>query len=316
MKLVFMGTPDFAVPALEAADAAGHRILACVTQPDRPKGRGGAVQMPPVKQTALKLGIPVFQPEKIRNDETFFRVLSELAPDCIVVAAFGQILPKRILELPKYGCINIHGSLLPRYRGAAPIQWAVINGDKISGVTIMQMEEGLDTGAMLDRAEIILEPGETGGSLFDKLAVLGAERMLLVLEQLEQGTASAVPQPEEGVSYAGKIEKNLGFIDWNMEAAAIERLIRGCSPWPGTYSYLNGRLIKIWKAEVLPDYGDEKECPLPGTVRFAAKSYLNVQTGKGVLKVREVQPEGKKRMDTEAFLRGNPVQAGARFENR
>ena len=313
MKIVFMGTPDFAVPALEAIKNAGHQVLLCVTQPDRPKGRGGAVTMPPVKEKAISLGIPVYQPERIRQDEAFFQRLRELSPDCIVVAAFGQILPKRILDLPRYGCINIHGSILPRYRGAAPIQWAVINGDKESGVTIMQMAEGLDTGDMLDVARLPLSADETGGSLFDKLSQLGARRIIAVLDALEKGGVHAVPQPEEGVTYAGKMEKNMGLIDWSKDARSIERLIRGCTPWPGTFSYLKGKMLKIWEAEVPEDSAEEKERTLPGTVKAAAKGNFLVQTGNGVLRLLSVQPEGKKRMDTEAYLRGNPVEEGSVF---
>lgn len=241
MKLVYMGTPDFAVPPLTALVEAGHEVAAVVTQPDKPKGRGKAVLMTPVKEKALSYGIPVYQPARIKKDEEFLKTLREINPDAIVVAAFGQILPKEILELPKYGCVNIHASLLPKYRGAAPIQWAVIDGEKESGITTMMMDVGLDTGDMLDRTVIPLAEDETGGSLFEKLSRAGGPLILKTLEALENGTAVRTKQPEEGATYAGMLDKSLGNIDWTQSAAKIERLIRGLNPWPSAYTGYKGK---------------------------------------------------------------------------
>lgn len=267
MRIVFMGTPDFAVGALEALAQSGHEIAAVVTQPDKPKGRGKMQQMTPVKETALRLGLPVFQPVRVR-EEDFVEQMRELAPDVIVVSAFGQIIPGALLELPKYGCINIHASLLPRYRGAAPIQWAVIDGEAVSGVTIMRMDAGLDTGDMLARTEVPLTPDETGGSLFEKLCRAGAELLTETLPKLEAGTLVPEKQPEESPTpYARMIRKEDGRLDWTMDAAALERRIRGFNPWPSAYTSINGKTLKIWKAETA-DGGSEKE---PGTVTAADK---------------------------------------------
>ena len=229
MKIVFMGTPDFSVPVLEALVKAGHQVEAVVTQPDKPKGRGKAVLMTPVKEKAMELGIPVYQPVKVREPE-FVEVLKELKPDVMVVVAFGQLLPKTVLDIPPYGCVNVHASLLPKYRGAAPIQWVVIDGEKESGVTTMMMDVGLDTGDMLEKAVVPLAADETGGSLHDKLSVLGAELILSTLDKLEKGTAVRTPQTDENTCYAKMLKKNMGDIDWTMDAAAIERLIRGLNP--------------------------------------------------------------------------------------
>ena len=311
MRIVFMGTPDFSVPALEALAEGGHQVIAAVTQPDKPKGRGKAVLMTPVKEKALELGIPVYQPAKVREPE-FVELLREMAPDAIVVVAFGQILPKAILEIPKYGCINIHASLLPKYRGAAPIQWAVIDGEKETGVTTMFMNEGLDTGDMLEKAAVPLDEKETGGSLHDKLSALGGNLILSTLKGLEAGTLKGTPQTDEGTCYAKMLKKSLGDIDWTMDAAAIERLIRGLNPWPSAYTSLHGKTLKIWDADVLDrEYGEA-----PGTVAEASKNALIIQTGKGSLSVRSLQLEGKKRMDIQDFLRGYSVEKGTVLERR
>ncbi|HIZ78748.1 MAG TPA: methionyl-tRNA formyltransferase [Candidatus Lachnoclostridium stercorigallinarum] len=311
MRIVFMGTPDFSVPALEALAEGGHQVIAAVTQPDKPKGRGKAVLMTPVKEKALELGIPVYQPAKVREPE-FVELLREMAPDAIVVVAFGQILPKAILEIPKYGCINIHASLLPKYRGAAPIQWAVIDGEKETGVTTMFMNEGLDTGDMLEKAAVPLDEKETGGSLHDKLSALGGNLILSTLKGLEAGTLKGTPQTDEGTCYAKMLKKSLGDIDWTMDAAAIERLIRGLNPWPSAYTSLHGKTLKIWDADVLDrEYGEA-----PGTVAETSKNALIIQTGKGSLSVRSLQLEGKKRMDIQDFLRGYSVEKGTVLERR
>lgn len=305
MRIIFMGTPDFAVPTLEALVTGGHEIIAAVTQPDKPKGRGKAVLMTPVKEKALEYGIPVYQPVKAREPE-FIEVLKSLEPEVIVVVAFGQILPKEILEIPRYGCVNVHASLLPKYRGAAPIQWAVIDGEEESGVTTMQMDEGLDTGDILEMETIRLEEKETGGSLFDKLSCLGGKLILSTLSGLENGTVVPRKQGETTTPYAKMLKKTMGEIDWNMEAAAIERLIRGLNPWPSAYTSCNGKTLKIWAADVLPGGQGEE----PGRVR-AGKDSLLVETGSGLLSITELQLEGKKRMDTASFLRGFSIADGA-----
>ena len=310
MRLVFMGTPDFSVPALEALIRGGHTVEAVVTQPDKPKGRGGAVQMTPVKEAALAHNIPVWQPAKIRKDPEFLAKLKALAPEVIVVIAFGQILPREVLELPKYGCINIHASLLPMYRGAAPIQQVILDGQKETGVTTMYMEEGLDTGDMLLKTVVPIAADETGGSLHDKLAEAGGDLILETLKGLEAGSLTRIPQEGE-TCYAGMITKTLGKIDWTKDAASIERLIRGMSPWPSAYTSLGTKTVKLWKAQVLPQ-GPEAKAE-PGTVVSVSKDSFSVQTGDGLLLIRELQLEGKKRMETAAFLRGCPLKKGDRL---
>ena len=322
MRVVFMGTPDFSVPALKALVEAGHQVIAVVTQPDKPKGRGKEVQMTPVKIQAMEYGIPVYQPAKVR-EASFVEVLKGLEADVYVVIAFGQILPKAVLELPKYGCINIHASLLPKYRGAAPIQWCVIDGERETGITTMMMDVGLDTGDMLEKAVIPIEEKETGGSLHDKLSMAGGDLILSTLKKLEEGTLVRTPQTDEGTCYAKMLTKSLGDIDWNQGAVSIERLIRGLNPWPSAYTMWNGKTIKIWAADVIAgreaaDFLSESGVPAetgtaPGTVVCSDKRRLVVCTGGGLLSIRELQMEGKKRMDTPAFLRGYPIPAGDVF---
>lgn len=319
MRIVFMGTPDFSVPALKALVEAGHQVIAVVTQPDKPKGRGKEVQMTPVKIQAMEYGIPVYQPAKVR-EASFVEVLKGLEADVYVVIAFGQILPKAVLELPKYGCINIHASLLPKYRGAAPIQWCVIDGERETGITTMMMDVGLDTGDMLEKAVIPIEEKETGGSLHDKLSMAGGDLILSTLKKLEEGTLVRTPQTDEGTCYAKMLTKSLGDIDWNQDAVSIERLIRGLNPWPSAYTMWNGKTIKIWAADVIAgreaaEFLSESGVPAetgtaPGTVVCSDKRGLVVCTGGGLLSIRELQMEGKKRMDTPAFLRGYPIPAG------
>ena len=322
MRIVFMGTPDFSVPALKALVEAGHQVIAVVTQPDKPKGRGKEVQMTPVKIQAMEYGIPVYQPAKVR-EASFVEVLKGLEADVYVVIAFGQILPKAVLELPKYGCINIHASLLPKYRGAAPIQWCVIDGERETGITTMMMDVGLDTGDMLEKAVIPIEEKETGGSLHDKLSLAGGALILSTLKKLEEGTLVRTPQTDEGTCYAKMLTKSLGDIDWNQDAVSIERLIRGLNPWPSAYTMWNGKTIKIWAADVIAgreaaEFLSESGVPAetgtaPGTVVCSDKRGLVVCTGGGLLSIRELQMEGKKRMDTPAFLRGYPIPAGDVF---
>lgn len=301
-----MGTPDFAVGTLRALIASRHEVVAAVTQPDKPKGRGKALQQPPVKEEALRAGIPVYQPARVRDAE-FIGLMRELSPDAAVVVAFGQLIPEEILACPRYGCINVHASLLPRYRGAAPIQWAVINGDRISGVTTMRMDRGLDTGDILMTEEVELAPDETGGSLFERLSEAGAGLLLKTLDGLERGTVVPRPQPGESPTpYAAMLTRQTGEIDWSLGAERIERLVRGLNPWPSAFTHLNGKTLKIWRA--YPQAGDAGEAP--GTVVEITKKDLAVQTGNGLLRIAELQLEGKKRMETGAFLRGFPLEQG------
>ena len=301
MRVVFMGTPDFAVPTLAALLESRHEVVGVVTQPDRPKGRSGKLQPSPVKEKALEVDVPVLQPEKVK-DPAFLPELEKLVPDVIVVVAFGQILPESVLNLPKYGCMNVHASLLPKLRGAAPIQWSVIDGDKESGVTIMQMDKGLDTGDILLVEKYTLDPKETGGSLFDKLSGLGGPLLLQALEQAEQGTLSPVPQEHEKHTYAKMLSKALGEIDFTKDAIVIERLIRGLNPWPSAYTHLDGKMLKLWDADVKAQ--EQTPVAKPGQIVEVGKDYFTVQTGRDLLVIRSLQLEGKKRMDTEAFLRG------------
>ncbi|MBR3174098.1 MAG: methionyl-tRNA formyltransferase [Eubacterium sp.] len=300
MRVVFMGTPDFSVPALERI-ATEHEVVAVVTQKDKPKGRGMSVSYTPVKESALKLNIPIYQPDKVK-EESFVKELRELNPDVIVVIAFGQILSNDILTLPKYGCINVHASLLPKYRGAAPIQWAVIDGEEKSGVCTMKMDEGLDTGDIIDVDEITLDPKETGGSLFDKLAKLGGELILKTLQNLEFGKATFIKQDDSKSTYAKKMTKELGHIDFTKDAESIERLIRGLNPWPSAFTYLDGKVMKIWDADVVDAGG------VPGTVISEDKDSFVIATGSKALKVNELQLEGKKRMKASDFLNGRSIE--------
>ncbi len=312
MRVIFMGTPDFSVGTLEALLKAGHEVVLAVTQPDKPKGRGNSMQFPPVKETALLHGIEVYQPQKIREPECI-AYLEQYQADIIVVVAFGQILPKEILEMPKYGCVNVHASLLPKYRGAAPIQWAVINGEKVSGVTTMRMDQGLDTGDIIMKQEVALTKEETGGSLFERLAQTGADLLIRTLQAIEQGSAVYTPQDHQAVTHTSIIKKQLGEIDWSKSAQELERLVRGLNPWPSAYTQLHGKILKIWKTTVAESQTEEETGLEPGTVVAVSKNSLAVQTAKGRLLLEEVQLEGKKRMTIDAFLRGFPVEAGTKF---
>jgi len=305
MKIIFMGTPDFAVGTLKALIESEHEVCAVVTQPDKQKGRGKVLQATPVKEIAAEAGIPVYQPRRVKEPE-FLQMLDEIRADVIVVVAFGQIIPKEMLNMKPYGCINVHASLLPKYRGAAPIQWAVIQGEKESGVTTMQMDEGLDTGDMLLQAVIPLEKKETGGSLYDKLKQEGAELLMQTLEGLQNGSIMARKQGETTTEYAKMLKKEMGLIDWNKDAIEIERLIRGLNPWPSAFTHFNGKTLKIWQADVMEGNTGKQ----PGTITGISKDSIQVQTGNGVLSLRELQIEGKKRMDAGAFLRGYQIKEG------
>ena len=305
MKVIFMGTPDFSVGTLEALVNAGHEVVLAVTQPDKPKGRGKEMQFTPVKECAVKYNIPVYQPKKVREPECI-EELRKYQADIMVVVAFGQILPKEILEMCAYGCVNVHASLLPKYRGAAPIQWSIIDGEEVTGVTTMQMDEGLDTGDILLKTEIPMDQAETGGSLHDKLADEGAKLCIETLKALEEKTVTPIPQGETTTAYARMLDKQLGNINWNQDAKAIERLIRGLSPWPSAYTNWNEKVMKIWEAEVLEGTSDSA----PGTIIKVEKDAFYVQTGNGFLKICELQIPGKKRMDAGAFMRGYQIKEG------
>lgn len=307
MRAVFMGTPEFAVPTLQAL-IDHHQVEAVVTQPDKQRGRGKKVQFPPVKEKAVEHEIPVYQPQKAR-DEEFVEILREINPDVIVVVAYGQILPESILNIPKYGCINVHGSLLPKYRGAAPIQWAVLDGEEKTGITTMYMEKGLDTGDMIDKAEIVLDPKETAGTLHDKLMEIGANLLLETLEKLENETAVRIKQNDSESCYASMLTKEMGQIDFSKSAREIECLIRGMNPWPSAYTSLNGKTLKVWEAEVLTENSGEE----PGTVIDVAKDAIVAACKEGALKLLEVQMAGKKRMKVSAFLPGYQVEKGMKL---
>ena len=308
MKIIYMGTPDFAVAPLEAILKAGHEVTAVVTQPDRQKGRGREVQYSPVKECALSYGIPVLQPLKIKEEDAV-EELRKYPADIFVVAAFGQLLSEEILNMPRLGCINIHASLLPAYRGAAPIQWCVINGEEKTGVTIMQMAKGMDTGDILLQKEVVLDEKETGGSLFDRLMETGAELIVEVLPKIEAGELTPVVQKEELATYAGKITKDMGNIDFAKSAVTIERLIRGLNPWPSAFTHYKGRILKIWEADVVSECANA-ENPVPGTVIAMDKESFTLATGEGALRIRSLQPEGKKRMSCAEFMRGYEVKVG------
>lgn len=307
MRIVFMGTPDFAVGSLQALCESGkHEILAVVTQPDRPKGRGNKLLQTPVKEYALEQGLTVYQPQKVKTPE-FVELLHELQPELIVVAAFGQFLSKEILELPKYGCINVHASLLPKYRGAAPIQYAIIKGEKESGVTIMQMDIGMDTGAMLDKVVVPIEENTTMGELHDALREQGAALLLQVIDKIATGTVVAEPQDNEQATYATLLDRSMEHIDWSKTAQEVHNLIRGFNPAPSTFTKLpNGKSLKIWGSKMT----DKSSAAAAGTVIETGKHSFFVACGDGVLEITEVQPESKKRMPAQVFLNGRGVQEG------
>ncbi|SUP40698.1 methionyl-tRNA formyltransferase [Veillonella criceti] len=316
LRVVFMGTPDFAVPTLQALIEGPHEVVGVFCQPDKQKGRGKKVQMPPVKECALAAELPVYQPITLR-DEDSETLLRTLAPDVVVVVAYGKILPPWLIRLPQYGCINVHASLLPKYRGAAPIHWAILNGDTETGVTIMQMNDGLDTGDMLDIIPVSIKAGETTGELFDRLAPIGGQVINEVLAKAMAGTLQPVVQEDELATYANKITKEMGAIDWHRSAFEIANQIRGLSPAPGCFTFFDeGKRIKVWQAsEVTIETLDlslietAKTATVGTIIGVKEKSFL-VATGNGVLEVFEVQPDNKKRMNAGDFCRGHQVKAG------
>ena len=312
MKIVFMGTPDFAEKSLEAIYNSGHEILAVVTNPDRPKGRGMKMVSSPVKEFAISKNLKIYQPEKVRNNVEFIEEIKALQPDVICVVAYGKILPKEILDIPRLGCINVHGSLLPKYRGAAPIQWAVINREKITGITTMYMDVGMDTGDMILKEEVNIGEDETTGELWNKLSEVGAKLLVKTLSQIEDGTATRIPQGED-FSMAPMLNKEMSKINWNSQSAQeIKNLVRGLNPIMGTYSYLNDKKIKFWKVDVLPLENENVE---NGTIlKSNSKDGLYIKAKDGMIKVLEIQGENSKRMPIQDFLRGNELEEGKRFE--
>lgn len=307
MKIVFMGTPDFAVGSLQAlAESGKHEIIAVVTQPDRPKGRGRQMLMTPVKEYALSQGYEVYQPQKVKTPE-FVELLRNLNPELIVVAAFGQLLSKEILEMPEYGCINVHASLLPKYRGAAPIHYAILNGEKESGVTIMQMDIGMDTGDMLEKVTVPITENMTMGELHDELKVKGAQLLLETIDKIAAHTVCAEKQDQEEATYASLLQRSMEKIDWSKNAVQIHNLIRGFNPAPGAFTRLpDGKTLKIWQSR-LTDKNTDAE---PGTVVEVTKHTFFVACGDKVLEITEVQPESKKRMTAQVFCNGRGVQTG------
>lgn len=312
MKIIFMGTPDFAVGALEALIAAEHQVVLVVTQPDKPKGRGKEMQMTPVKECALKHNIPVFQPIKVKDAEAV-EALRSYRADIFIVAAFGQILSEEILAMPKYGCINIHASLLPKYRGAGPIQWVILDGEKETGITIMQMDKGLDTGDMLLQRIVPIDEKETGDSLHDKLARVGAELIVEALPKIEAGEITPIKQNDAKSCYAKMLKKSIGKIDWEKSAVQIERMVRGLNSWPSAYTTYRGKNLKIWESSV-SEKDELSENANPGMITAVEKDAFYVQTGEKTLKVTSVQLEGKKKMAVKEFLLGCQMKAGEAFE--
>ena len=326
LKVLFMGTPDFAQESLKSIYDAGFEIIGVVTNPDKPKGRGMKLAYSPVKEFALEKGLKIYQPIKIRNNTEFLDEIKSLKPDVICVVAYGKILPKEILEIPKLGCINVHGSLLPKYRGAAPIQWAVLNGDKTTGITTMYMDEGMDTGDMILKEEVEIGPEETTGELWQKLSKIGGEILVKTLKLIEEGKAPREKQTEEA-SLAPMLNKEMALIDWeNLDINKIHNLIRGLNPIMGAYSYVSGKKIKFWKSKVLTkeeffsyktefeEYEAKFNNLVPGTILIADdKDGLYIKANGGVLKILEIQGENAKRMATADFLRGNQLIAGMVF---
>ncbi|MBP3961114.1 methionyl-tRNA formyltransferase [Paenibacillus lignilyticus] len=309
MRIVFMGTPEFAVPSLEAILAAGHTVELVVTQPDRPKGRKKTLTPPPVKEAALLRGLPVAQPERLRGSDTVQQI-AELQPDLIVTAAYGQILPKAVLEVPRLGCINVHGSLLPRYRGGAPIQRSIINGERVTGVTIMYMAEGLDTGDMISVVEVPIADDDTSGTLFEKLTAAGAKLLAETLPAIEAGTANRIVQNHDEATYAPNLSREDERIDWSREAGQIYNQVRGLSPMAGGFTMWNGEPFKVWGCRAVDR---SHAAAAPGTVTNLSDEGILVQTGKGSLLLTNIQPAGKKAMDAVEWLKGARLEAGTVF---
>ena len=308
LRIIFMGTPDFAVPSLQALIDGPDEVITVICQPDKKSGRGRKFTSPATKILAAEHEIPVLQPQSIRTD-SFLSQINKLAPDLIVVAAYGKILPAPLLHMPPFGTINVHGSLLPKYRGAAPIQWAVIQGEKETGVTIMQMDEGMDTGDILLPASITIHDDDTAGSVFDKLASLGGKTLIKAIQLLKQDKLRPRKQNNSQVSLAPPLSKEMGHVDWTKDARSLHFLIRGLDPWPSAYSFFQGKRFRFFKPQVVA--GEVRESP--GTLCRVDKDGLLVATGKDYLRIREIQPEGKKRMEVQAYLCGGTLESGEQF---
>ena len=328
MRILFMGTPDFALESLKALYEAEYDIIGVVTNIDKPKGRGMKLVCSPVKEYALEKNIKIYQPQKVKNNQEFLEEIKALNPDLICVVAYGKILPQELLDIPKFGCVNVHGSLLPQYRGAAPIQWAVLNGDKTTGITTMFMNAGMDTGDMILKEEVLIGEDETTGELWQRLSKIGGELLVKTVKQIEDGTATRSPQPEEG-TIAPMLSKEMAQIDWgNKTAQEIKNLVRGLNPIMGAFSYLNGKKVKFWKVQVLTEkelleqFTDLEEYKYhlkdmqPGTVLFSDdRKGLFIKANKGIIQVLEIQGENSKRMNINDFLRGNKIDVGYIFED-
>ncbi len=306
MKVVFMGTPDFAVPTLQMLIDEKFEVALVVTQPDRPKNRGKKLTMPPVKELALEYNIEVSQPQRVRGDEEFYNKLKQVEPDLIVVVAFGQILPKEVLDLPRLGCINVHGSLLPKYRGAAPIQWSVINGDTKTGVTIMYMDVGLDTGDMIYKKEMDIMQAETSETLYEKMKVVGAQALLEAIPLIQDGGKNRVPQNDDEATIAPMMNKSLGKINFADSASKINNLIRGLNPWPVAYTTYKEETIKIFEATIIEENTDK----VAGTILSVDKDGMKVQTGENCLLITVVQFPNKKRMPVSEYIKGHQIEEG------
>lgn len=302
LNIIFMGTPDFAVPCLNALIDNKYNVVGVVTQPDRPKGRGNNMTPPPVKELAIKHQIKVYQPERVKNPD-FIATLKNISPDLIVVVAFGQILSKEILDIPRLGCINIHGSLLPKYRGAAPIQWAVINGEEVTGITSMYMDAGMDTGDMILKKEIIISEDETADVLFKRMSLLGAQTLIETIRLIEQDNCLRIPQDDTQASYAPMLNKDIGNINWTTSAKKIKDLVRGTNPWPGAYTFYKGSKIKIFVVDIIDNTTKLK----PGTIVNVTKDSIHVQSGDGIVIIKEIQAENGKRMLVKDYLLGHTI---------
>ena len=317
MRIVFMGTPDFAKDSLEAIYNAGHKIVAVITNPDRPKGRGMKMIPTPVKEFAISKKLTVYQPEKVKNNDEILNIIKKLEPEIICVVAYGKLLPKSILDIPKKGCINVHGSLLPKYRGAAPIQWAILNGEKTTGVTTMYMDIGMDTGDMILKKEVSIGENETTGELWDRLSKIGGEILVETLDEISKGTAKREKQDENKASLAPMLNKDMSKIDWeNKTAQEIKNLVRGLNPIMGAYTYLNGKKIKFWEVDVvnrdIENINDYKN----GTVLISdSKEGIFIKTKQGILKVIQIQGENARKMSIQDFLRGNKIEQFEQFKN-
>ncbi|MDA3733104.1 methionyl-tRNA formyltransferase [Niameybacter massiliensis] len=311
MNIIFMGTPDFSVPTLQMLIDEGHNVLAVVTQPDRPKGRGNKVLMPPVKELALKYDLPVLQPERVKGNEEFLNHIKTLNPDVMVVVAYGQILPESVLEVPSLGCINIHGSLLPKYRGAAPIQWSILDEEKETGVTIMYMDKGMDTGDMLYKKSMPIDPSDTYESLHDKMKIVGAQALKEAMPMIEAGGKEREKQDDNQATYASMIQKALGEINWEKSNHEIDAKVRGLNPWPVAYTYYEGQPMKVWQTSMTNENTDYA----PGTIIEVDKAGMHVQTGNGILIIEEIQAPNKKRMPVSEYIKGNSIEKGRLLGN-